>query len=33
MSTLSAIAFGMALAWTPSVVLLAVLLWNDAAVD
>jgi hypothetical protein len=29
MSTVSAIAFGMALAWTPSAVLLAILLWND----
>jgi hypothetical protein len=29
MSTLSAIAFGMALAWTPSAVWLAILLWND----
>jgi hypothetical protein len=29
MSTVSAIAFGMALAWTPSAVLLAISLWND----
>ena len=33
MSTVSAIAFGMALAWTPSAVLLAILLWNDGQVE
>ena len=29
MSTLQAVLFGMMLSWTPSVVLLAVLLWRE----